>query len=89
MAAPSGPHDPYVDLGVRPLINANGTLTAIGGSRMPSVVLDAMREAALSFVDMFELQEAVSARIARLTRTRALSSAMAPQMASSSGFSPR
>jgi L-seryl-tRNA(Ser) seleniumtransferase len=68
MAAPSGPHDPYVDLGVRPLINANGTLTAIGGSRMPSVVLDAMREAALSFVDMFELQEAVSARIARLTR---------------------
>ena len=53
-----------VDLGVRPLINANGTLTSIGGSRMPSVVLDAMREAAVSFVDMFELQEAVSARIA-------------------------
>ncbi len=58
----------YQALGVKPLINANGTLTSLGGSRMPHVVLEAMRTAAGSFVDMFELQEAVSARIAELTR---------------------
>lgn len=58
----------YLDLGVQPIINANATLTALGGSRMPSVVLEAMRAAATDFVDMFELQEKVSSRIAQLTR---------------------
>ena len=36
----------YQDLGVRPFINASGTITTLGGSLMPSEVLEAMREAA-------------------------------------------
>jgi len=36
----------YERLGLRPIINANATLTVLGGSLMPEPVLDAMREAA-------------------------------------------
>lgn len=61
----------YTDLGVRRVINANATLTALGGSLMPQPVLEAMRAASTSFVDMFELQRAVSARLAQLTRNEA------------------
>lgn len=47
----------YKDLGVRPFINASGTITTLGGSLMPSEVLDAMRDAAGAFVDLPELNE--------------------------------
>jgi L-seryl-tRNA(Ser) seleniumtransferase len=53
------------------VINANATLTALGGSLMPQPVISAMVEASKVFVDMFELQDAVSARIAELTRNEA------------------
>jgi L-seryl-tRNA(Ser) seleniumtransferase len=62
---------PYEALGVRPLINANATLTRLGGSLMPAPVLDAMRAAAGAFVDLHQLQAAVSARIAALTQNEA------------------
>ncbi|MEX1125088.1 MAG: hypothetical protein WEE53_05430 [Acidimicrobiia bacterium] len=58
----------YESLGVLPLINANGTMTALGGSKMPTQVLAAMEQASQHFVDMFELQRAVSEQIASLTR---------------------
>jgi D-glucosaminate-6-phosphate ammonia-lyase len=45
--------------------------TTLGGSLMPEPVVAAMREAASAFVDMFDLQRAVSARIAELTRNEA------------------
>jgi L-seryl-tRNA(Ser) seleniumtransferase len=61
----------YQRIGVRPIINANTTLTRLGGSVMPLEVSAAMAEASRSFVDMFELQRAVSARIAELTRNEA------------------
>src|SRR5438105_5425285 len=61
----------YEELGVRPVINANATLTRLGGSRMPPEVLQAMQDAAGAFVDMFDLQTAVSARIAAMTRNDA------------------
>jgi L-seryl-tRNA(Ser) seleniumtransferase len=61
----------YERLGVRTVINANATRTDLGGSLMPAPVLDAMREAAGSFVDMHELQRAVSARLAEITRNEA------------------
>ena len=61
----------YEKLGVRPIINANATLTRLGGSRMPPEVFEAMRDAGAAFVDMFELQRAVSQRIAELTRNEA------------------
>ena len=53
------------------LINAATTYTAIGGSLMPPEVLDAMREAAASFVDMHELHQRAGHELARLTRNEA------------------
>jgi len=44
----------FEQLGVRPLINAATSLTALGGSLMPPEVLDAMRSASSAFVDMAE-----------------------------------
>ena len=61
----------YERLGTRRVINADATLTRLGGSLMPSHVLDAMCEAAGSFVDMYELQQAVGKRLAELTRNEA------------------
>ena len=46
----------YENLGVRTIINASGTLTRVGGSRMAPEVLAAMAEAAASFVHIDELQ---------------------------------
>lgn len=46
----------YNDLGLRTVINASGTLTRLGGSRMAPEVLAAMAEAAASFVPIDELQ---------------------------------
>ena len=61
----------YHALGIRPLINACATMTKYGGSLMPPEVLQAMREAAGSFVDLAQLQRRVSERIAALTRNEA------------------
>jgi L-seryl-tRNA(Ser) seleniumtransferase len=61
----------YDRLGVRRIINAAATLTRLGGSVMPLEVRQAMLEAAESFIDVVELQRAVSARIAELTRNEA------------------
>jgi uncharacterized pyridoxal phosphate-dependent enzyme len=61
----------YERLGMRRVINADATLTRLGGSLMPPHVLDAMREAAGSFVDMYELQQVVGKRLAALTRNEA------------------
>lgn len=47
----------YSDLGVKPFINASGTITTLGGSLMPAEVLDAMQAAAGAFVDLPELNE--------------------------------
>jgi seryl-tRNA(Sec) selenium transferase len=61
----------YDRFGVRTRINAAGLLTRLGGSLMPAEVLDAMTEAAGSFVDMAELQAAASTVIARHTGAEA------------------
>ena len=58
-------------LGVRRLVNADAMKTTLGGSVMPEPVVAAMLEASRSFVDMFELQQAVSNRIAALTHNEA------------------
>jgi L-seryl-tRNA(Ser) seleniumtransferase len=58
--------DVYESLGVRPLINAAGTLTRLGGSRMLPEVTDAMAAASRAFVDMDELHRAAGQRIASL-----------------------
>jgi D-glucosaminate-6-phosphate ammonia-lyase len=61
----------YRQLGVEPIINGSSTLTILGGSLMPAEVLDAMREAADSFVDLTELQRNVGSQIAELTHNEA------------------
>jgi uncharacterized pyridoxal phosphate-dependent enzyme len=56
----------YARLGIKPVINGQGTYTALGGSLMPQEVLEAMADAAGSFVSISELQEKVGERIAGL-----------------------
>jgi uncharacterized pyridoxal phosphate-dependent enzyme len=63
--------DIYDELGVKKIINGSATLTRLGGSLMPPVVLDAMAQAARHFVDIDRLQEKVGAKIAAWTRNEA------------------
>jgi L-seryl-tRNA(Ser) seleniumtransferase len=55
----------YADLGVRPVINAWGTVTVMGGSTLPSEVLTAMVEAGRHYVPIHELQAAAGQYIAK------------------------
>src|SRR5262245_19304661 len=57
----------YEDLGVCTVINASGTLTRLGGSRMAPEVLAAMAEAAASFVHIDELQAQAGKVILQVT----------------------
>jgi len=61
----------YEQLGLRPVVNASATLTALGGSRMPRCVVDEMVAAGRSFVDLREMQARVGRRIADLTGNEA------------------
>src|SRR3712207_6575440 len=56
----------YEALGVRPVINAIGTVTSLGGSLMPPEVAAAWVEASRCFVNLTELQQRVGEKIARL-----------------------
>ncbi|WP_324668804.1 aminotransferase class V-fold PLP-dependent enzyme [Geochorda subterranea] len=60
--------DIYADLGMPRLVNAAGTYTVFGGSRMPREVIEAMVSAASSFTRIQDFQARVHARIAELTR---------------------
>jgi L-seryl-tRNA(Ser) seleniumtransferase len=61
----------YRRIGVEPIVNGATTMTYLGGSLMPPEVVEAMRQASGSFVDLTELQAAVGRRIAELTRNEA------------------
>ena len=56
----------YRQLGVRPLINADGTLTTLTGSLLVPQAREAMVAASQHFVSLEELQRAAGARIAQL-----------------------
>ena len=58
-------------LGVRAVINANATVTVLGGSLMPPPVVQAMADAATRFVDLPELHFRVDERLAELTHNEA------------------
>ncbi|GAA1690987.1 aminotransferase class V-fold PLP-dependent enzyme [Kribbella yunnanensis] len=58
-------------MNIRPVINANATVTVLGGSLMPPPVVQAMVEAAGQFVDLPSLYEEVGERLAELTRNEA------------------
>jgi seryl-tRNA(Sec) selenium transferase len=57
----------YESIGVRPVINARGTFTIITGSQTLPEVKQAMDAASRSYVQMDELMEGVSKRLAELT----------------------
>ena len=61
----------YERLGVPTVINADGNMTVLGGSLMPPVALEAMAEAARSYVDLREFRARVCERIAELTHNEA------------------
>jgi L-seryl-tRNA(Ser) seleniumtransferase len=61
----------YEALGVKPVINATGTVTVLGGSVMPPEVVAAWAEASRHFVDLTELQDRVGERIAKLVGVEA------------------
>lgn len=61
----------YGKLGLRPVINASATLTALGGSIMSQDVRDAMASAATQFIDLRKLQVKAASRIAGLSRNEA------------------
>src|SRR6478752_2249820 len=63
--------DPYETLGVRRRINAAGALTRLGGAVMAPEVVEAMAAASRASVDIGELQDAASARIADATGAEA------------------
>lgn len=68
---PSQPAHPYDRLGVPTALNAAGTVTRLGGTRMHPAVLEAMRAASERFVPLDQLHAAVGERIAMLTRSEA------------------
>jgi D-glucosaminate-6-phosphate ammonia-lyase len=63
--------DPYEHLGVRRRINAAGALTRLGGAVMAPEVVEAMAVASRASVDIGELQDAASQRIAEATGAEA------------------
>src|SRR5437667_6633028 len=57
----------YKSIGVRPVINCRGTFTIISGSTSLPELKKAMEEASRHYVQLDELMEAVSRRLAQLT----------------------
>ncbi len=58
----------YEDLGVASMVNAMGTMTSLGGSRMSAEVVAAMNAASRHFVNMNALLSSAGAEISRLCR---------------------
>ena len=61
----------YHDLGIQPIINASGSVTRLGGARLPEAVLEAYRVAAQETVPVEQLQAAASRQIAAVTGAEA------------------
>lgn len=66
-AVNKSPRNIYGSIGVRPFINARGTWTYLSGSLELPEVRAAKADAALHFVDIFELQHAAGKRLAELS----------------------
>src|SRR3954452_3909399 len=67
-AAASATPDVYLRLGVRPFINTTATLTINGGSRTLPEVIAAIEQASHYHVNLDELMEKASARLAELLK---------------------
>src|SRR4029077_11320728 len=60
--------NPYVELGVTPVINAEGTMTMLGGSLIRPEVEAVMAQAARHFISIPELEAAAGKRIAQMLK---------------------
>src|SRR4051812_34233542 len=60
--------NPYAELGVTPVINAEGTMTTLGGSLIRPEVKAVMAQAARHFVSISELEVAAGKRIAQMLK---------------------
>ena len=63
--------DFFTELGLRPFINARGTITALSGSLMLPEVLEAVNYASQQFVSLNDLQDRVGERIAEMLNCEA------------------
>lgn len=61
----------YEDLKIKEVINAAGTYTAVGATRMSDETLNAMRDAASCFVSIEDLQKKIHTEVARITKNEA------------------
>ena len=61
--------DVYRELGLRPVINFQGTYTSIGASKQGPELFEAQAQAAREFVVLEELQDAIGARLSKLIGT--------------------
>lgn len=71
LARPTYSRDFFKELGVKPFINAWGTITSKSGSLMHPEVIEAYNYASQQFVDLNELQEKVGERIAEMLNCEA------------------
>lgn len=68
LVRPTYNRDFFTELGVKPFINAWGTITAKSGSLMHPEVIEAYNYASQQFVDLNELQDKVGERIAEMLK---------------------
>ena len=61
--------DIYRELGLRPVVNFQGTYTSIGASRQAPELFEAQAQAAREFVVLEELQDAIGSRLSKLIGT--------------------
>nr|WKN40222.1 aminotransferase class V-fold PLP-dependent enzyme [Tunicatimonas sp. TK19036] len=61
----------FQELGIRPVINARGTMTFLSGSLMEPEVVAAINETAQDFANMHEVEDKVGERIAELLKCEA------------------
>jgi len=61
------PKSIYTSIGVRPIINARGTVTILGATRTLPEVKQAMEDASKDYVQLDELMDGVAKRLAELT----------------------
>src|SRR5688572_22532564 len=59
--------DIYAQLGIRPVINFQGTMTTIGASKIVPEIHEAMAEASREYVILEELREKIGERLSALT----------------------
>lgn len=58
-------------IGMKPVINASGPVTTLGGTLLSRQVTDAMADASRSFVDLIDLYDRAGARLAEITKSEA------------------